>query len=109
MIDAQTTIALWLPDPQSLSPEPLSPSLSVPYSLSFCLQFPIPYWLLAIPCIITPHPPMPPDPTPPILRDSTPHAVLRNCESVKLWSLCNQRLAATVSQFHSFRFPALRR
>ncbi len=40
-------------------------------------------------------------PHPPILRDPTPHAVLRNCESVKLWSLYNQWLAATVSQSHS--------
>ncbi len=32
----------------------------------------------------------------------TPPAVLRDCETVKLWSLCNQWLAATVSQLHSF-------
>ena len=46
---------------------------------------------------------------PPVASHPTPHAVLRDCETVKLWSAQNQQLAATVSQSHSsvldcFRF-----
>jgi hypothetical protein len=86
--------AFYPPPPASGTHPPLFFNPPLPPASPFAaFLFPVPWSL--VPAFYPP--PHTQGPTPPYLF----------CETVKLWSLPNQQLAATVSQFHSFVFEIL--